>query len=674
MYAPISLDTITLLERRDSPVPNHPDRLKIVPLSDAIGARIEGVDLSQPVADEIKAVLRKAWQDHLVILFQGQVLTPREYRDAAAIFGTPQEGAMRRYYQEAGLPTQDEVAEVSILSNLGPEGKPVRENDGLGSLEVVWHSDNSYIEKPPAGSALYALEAPANSGRTSFANQYLAYETLPEDLKAAIAGRRAKHDASRNSAGVLRPGIRKPETPEDVPGPFHPLVVVNPETGRRALYLGRRRDLAVAVHRRNRSHRKRSSARPVVGTCDQGGVHLDPFLESGRPAGLEQPLRHAPPHADRRDPAPGDAAHPVPGRRAASRLSAASSSPSGDDMTQQTRKMALGAFLYPTGHHAAAWRHPDAQADAGINFKHYAAVAQAAEAAKFDLLFLADSAGARGKDWSALARFSTHYVAQFEPTTLLGALAAVTERIGLVATASTTYIEPYHLARKFASIDHISGGRAGWNLVTSGNEDEAFNFGYDQHPPHDERYERAAEFMEVVKGLWDSWEDDAFLRDKESGVFFDLDKVYTLDHKGRYFGVRGPLNIPRPPQGYPVLVQAGSSDAGRALAAASAEVVFTAQQTLDSAQEFYRDVKARAVANGRSPEDILILPGIFPVVGRTEAEAREKFEELQNLIHPAVGLSILEHRLGIPLSHLPFDGPLPDDIPITNAPSAARSC
>jgi taurine dioxygenase len=241
MYAPISLDTINLLERRDSPVPNHPDRLKVVPLSDAIGARIEGVDLSQPVADEIKAVLRKAWQDHLVILFQGQVLTPREYRDAAAIFGTPQEGAMRRYYQEAGLPTQDEVAEVSILSNLGPEGKPVRENDGLGSLEVVWHSDNSYIEKPPAGSALYALEAPADSGRTSFANQYLAYETLPEDLKAAIAGRRAKHDASRNSAGVLRPGIRKPETPEDVPGPFHPLVVVNPETGRRALYLGRRR-------------------------------------------------------------------------------------------------------------------------------------------------------------------------------------------------------------------------------------------------------------------------------------------------------------------------------------------------------------------------------------------------------------------------------------------------
>lgn len=336
-------------------------------------------------------------------------------------------------------------------------------------------------------------------------------------------------------------------------------------------------------------------------------------------------------------------------------------------MTTARKHLALGAFLYPTGHHAAAWRHPKAQADAGINFDHYTLIARAAEAAKFDMLFLADSAGARGEDWGALARFSTHYVAQFEPLTLLGALAAVTERIGLVATASTTFNEPYTLARKFASIDHISGGRAAWNLVTSANEAEAQNFGREHLLDHDERYRRAAEFLDVARGLWDSWEDDAFIRDKESGVFFDPDKVYSLDHRGEFFTVRGPLNIPRSPQGWPVLVQAGSSEAGKELAGASAEVVFTAQQTLADAQAFYRDVKARAVAHGRSPDDVKIMPGIFPVVGRTEAEAKAKFEELQNLIHPDVALSILEHRLGIPLRHLPLDGPLPKDIPLTNA-------
>lgn len=336
-------------------------------------------------------------------------------------------------------------------------------------------------------------------------------------------------------------------------------------------------------------------------------------------------------------------------------------------MTRRNGHMALGAFLYPTGHHAAAWRHPDAQADAGINFRHYARLAQAAEAAKFDLLFLADSAGARGEDWGALARFSTHYVAQFEPLTLLSALAAVTERIGLVATASTTYNEPYILARKFASLDHISGGRAGWNLVTSGNEAEAFNFGREEHLAHGDRYRRAGEFLDVARGLWDSWEDDAFVRDKATGVFFDPEKVYRLDHRGEFFGVRGPLNIPRSPQGWPVLVQAGSSGPGKALAGASAEVVFTAQQTLADAQAFYRDVKAEAIANGRSPDDVKIMPGIFPVVGRTREEAEAKFEALQNLIHPDVALSILEHRLGVPLRHLPHDAPVPTDIPLTNA-------
>ena len=338
-----------------------------------------------------------------------------------------------------------------------------------------------------------------------------------------------------------------------------------------------------------------------------------------------------------------------------------------------TKQMALGAFLYPTGHHAAAWRHPDAQADAGVNFRHYTQVARAAEAAKFDMLFLADSAGARGEDWGALARFSTHYVAQFEPLTLLSALAAVTERIGLVATASTTYNEPYILARKFASIDHLSGGRAAWNLVTSANEAEALNFGRDRLLDHDERYRRAAEFLAVAQGLWDSWEDDAFLRDKDSGVFFDPEKVYTLDHQGEFFKVRGPLNIPRAPQGYPVLVQAGSSEAGKDLAAASAEVVFTAQQTLKDAQAFYRDVKTRTRAHGRSPDDVKIMPGIFPVVGRTEDEAKTKFAQLQNLIHPDVALSILEHRIGVPLRHLPLDGPLPKNIPLTNAAQSRQA-
>jgi FMN-dependent oxidoreductase (nitrilotriacetate monooxygenase family) len=236
-----------------------------------------------------------------------------------------------------------------------------------------------------------------------------------------------------------------------------------------------------------------------------------------------------------------------------------------------------------------------------------------------------------------------------------------------VATASTTYNEPYILARKFASLDHISGGRAGWNLVTSGNEAEAFNFGREEHLAHGDRYRRAGEFLDVARGLWDSWEDDAFVRDKATGVFFDPEKVYRLDHRGEFFGVRGPLNIPRSPQGWPVLVQAGSSGPGKALAGASAEVVFTAQQTLADAQAFYRDVKAEAIANGRSPDDVKIMPGIFPVVGRTREEAEAKFEALQNLIHPDVALSILEHRLGVPLRHLPHDAPVPTDIPLTNA-------
>jgi FMN-dependent oxidoreductase (nitrilotriacetate monooxygenase family) len=250
---------------------------------------------------------------------------------------------------------------------------------------------------------------------------------------------------------------------------------------------------------------------------------------------------------------------------------------------------------------------------------------------------------------------------------LLSALAAVTEHVGLVATASTSFNEPYHIARKFASLDHISGGRAGWNLVTSSNEHEAKNFNRDKHFDHAERYERAIEFAEVVGGLWDSWEDDAFLRDKDQGRFFDPERRHVLDHKGRFFQVRGPLNVARSPQGHPVVVQAGSSEAGRDLAARTAEVIFTAQQTLEDAIDFYSDVKGRLAQYGRHPCDLKILPGVFPIVGRSESEAREKFEQLQALIDPKVGLALVSGLTGgFDLSGYPLDGPIPE-LPETNA-------
>jgi len=336
-------------------------------------------------------------------------------------------------------------------------------------------------------------------------------------------------------------------------------------------------------------------------------------------------------------------------------------------MTQRTGQLRLGAFLYPSGHHIAAWRHPEAQADAGINFRHYVRLAQAAEAAKFDLVFLADCVGTRGDNVEFLSRTAHSYVAQFEPITLLSALAAVTEHVGLVATASTSFNEPYHIARKFASLDHISGGRAGWNLVTSSNEHEAKNFNRDKHFDHAERYERAIEFAEVVGGLWDSWDDDAFLRDKAQGRFFDPERRHVLDHKGRFFQVKGPLNVARSPQGHPVVVQAGSSEAGRDLAARTAEVIFTAQQTLGDAIDFYSDVKGRLAQYGRHPDDLKIMPGVFPIVGRSESEAREKFEQLQALIDPKVGLALVSGLTGgFDLSGYPLDGPIPE-LPETNA-------
>ncbi|HEX4207249.1 MAG TPA: LLM class flavin-dependent oxidoreductase [Ktedonobacteraceae bacterium] len=335
-------------------------------------------------------------------------------------------------------------------------------------------------------------------------------------------------------------------------------------------------------------------------------------------------------------------------------------------MSTKKAQLKLGAFLMNTGHHVAAWRHPGAQADAGLNFQHYKRIVQTAERAKFDMMFLADGVAVRrGQEPEALSR--SGQIVHFEPLTLLSALSAVTERIGLVATASTTYNEPFHIARKFASLDYLSGGRAGWNVVTSATEAEAKNFNRDKHMEHDLRYERAHEFLQVVTGLWDSWDDDAFLRDKESGVYFDIDKLHVLNHKGKHFSVRGPLNVARPPQGYPVLIQAGASQAGREFAAETAEVIFTAQQTLAEAQAFYADIKGKLAAYGRSPEHLKIMPGVFPVIGRTEEEAKEKYDQLQGLIHPKVGLALLSGLVGgVDLSDYPLDGPLPE-LPETNA-------
>lgn len=325
-------------------------------------------------------------------------------------------------------------------------------------------------------------------------------------------------------------------------------------------------------------------------------------------------------------------------------------------------QMKLGAFFHPTGHHVASWLHPEAQVDAGTNFRHYVQLAHMSEAAKFDLMFLADALAVRDGNPQALRRWP-QYMAYFEPITLLSGIAALTKRIGLVATATTSYNEPYNVARKFLSLDLISGGRAGWNVVTSANLSEAFNFGREEHYDHEERYDRALEFTEVVRGLWDSWDDDAFLRDRGSGIYFDPAKLHTLNHKGKHFSVRGPLNVARSPQGQPVIFQAGSSAVGRELAARTAEAVFTPQHTLEGAQAFYRDVKGRMAKYGRAPEHMKIMPGLNTVPGRTEQEAEEKHRYLQSLIHPDVGLELLSNALaGFDLRPYDIDGPLPEAV------------
>ncbi|WP_431284338.1 LLM class flavin-dependent oxidoreductase [Humitalea sp. 24SJ18S-53] len=323
------------------------------------------------------------------------------------------------------------------------------------------------------------------------------------------------------------------------------------------------------------------------------------------------------------------------------------------------RQMKLGLSMVQNGTHLAAWRHPGSPLGGALDFKLWKRMAQAAEAAKIHFMFWADGAAVRINAKSDDDLSYNGRIEQFEPTTLMAAISAVTERIGLIATASTTYNEPYTVARKFASLDYLSEGRVGWNVVTSWSEQEAVNFNRDKHLDHSVRYRRAEEFFDVVLGLWDSWEDDAFLRDREGGRYFDPAKMHVLAHKGEHFSVRGPLNIARPVQGYPVIAQAGSSEPGQDLAARTADLVYTAQQNLAEAQAFYASVKGRLAAYGRSPDDMLVMPGAMIVVGETDEAARDKLAELEALIHPKIGMGILERTVG-DLSAYPVDGPVPD--------------
>jgi N-acetyl-S-(2-succino)cysteine monooxygenase len=313
--------------------------------------------------------------------------------------------------------------------------------------------------------------------------------------------------------------------------------------------------------------------------------------------------------------------------------------------------MHLGVFVLGTGHHVAGWRLKEAQAGAE-NFKLIEQIALTAERGKFDLIFFADALNTGPKVHPSV-------MVRLEPLTLLAALAMRTSHIGLAATASSTYSDPYNLARAFATIDHLSGGRAAWNVVTGAFPEAAANFGHANHPPHDLRYAIATEFVKVVKGLWDSWEDDAIVMDKHSGQFADIAKMHELNHKGEYFSVKGPLNVSRPPQGYPVIIQAGASDVGRDLASSIGEIIFAVQQDLTAAKIFAADLRARAVKAGRNPNHMKIMPGVCPIIGTSEADAKAKLAALGDFSDPVSALKVLSERLGHDLSSYPLDGPVP---------------
>ena len=324
------------------------------------------------------------------------------------------------------------------------------------------------------------------------------------------------------------------------------------------------------------------------------------------------------------------------------------------------KRLKLGMSMRGLGYHPAAWRHPAVPADGTLRFDHYLRVAKAAERGKLDMIFFADGLGIRESDMPRGARVRSGYeLVELEPMTLLPALAPLTRHIGLVATASTSYNEPFHIARKFASLDIISGGRAGWNVVTAWSTAEAQNFNRDQHYDYETRYDRAKDFVDVVEGLWDSWESDALLYDRKSGHFYDEAKMHVLAHASRHFKVRGPLNVAATPQGRPIIIQAGAAGQGRELAAAHADVIYAGQNTLAEAREFYDDVKARLPGYGREPDDLKIMPGLRPIVAPTRAEAQAKFDALQDLLDPLVCLSRAYNVLG-DLSDFDPDGPVPE--------------
>lgn len=321
-------------------------------------------------------------------------------------------------------------------------------------------------------------------------------------------------------------------------------------------------------------------------------------------------------------------------------------------MSKREGQLHLGAFIYYTGHHQFGWRHPQSAAEQMFNYSFYRDVARTAERGKFDMMFLADLLYVMGAEHAAAG--------MLDPLTIMSALAIDTNKLGLTATVSTTYNEPYNTARKFATLDHISNGRAGWNIVTSQLDVEAYNYGREKHPPHETRYEMAREFTEVVTRLWDSWEDDSLIIDREQAKFADPAKLKQVEYKGQWYATKGTLNVPRPPQGYPVLIQAGSSEPGQQFAAGFGEVIFTAQQSLEAAKSFYARLNGKLLEQGRKPGSLKIMPGLSPVIAATEEEAQRKYNELQSFIPPETVVLMLSGILNFDLSGYPLDGQLPE--------------